>query len=247
MRLSLHFLCLVLPLQVAAGSAIAQGQTSFTPQSIPAGEPQPIATAPVVNEARYYNNTYLRGDTVPWTYSLALMPLSFLASGLEVAYEARVPRTYSTVRINAGGFLGEDPWFYDSRGSYSGYRLEFQYRYHFLDFAYERRGYYMGPYAQFKSIDLVRQSGGDFFDPFSREERQLARAIGLGVIGGYQMRSRNGFVIDMYIGGGLVAPVGGKDQELLHLPIVNPYERGISAHAGLGLGFMPRKRARPTQ
>ena len=247
MRIASTLFCLAWLLLVVGNGALAQEQASIVPQTIAAGPPQPVAAPQASPDQRLYNNTFLRSDTVPWTYSFALMPLSFLASGLEVAYEARIPRTYSTIRFNAGGFLGEDPWFYSDNGSYSGFRIEAQYRYHFLDFAYERKGYYMGPYAQFKSIDLIQRTGDDFFNPSGGEERQLARALGLGIVGGYQMRSRNGFMIDMYLGGGLIAPVGGRDQEQLHLPVVNPYERGISAHAGLGLGFLPRKRARPAQ
>lgn len=188
-------------------------------------------------------------DTVVWSTSVALMPLSFLGSGLELAYEIHIPNSYNSIRINAGGFLATNPWFYDNYSDYGGFRGEIQYRFHLLRQQYQRDGFYLGPYAQFKYLSMKGSVNTYVYDPNTGNGTYVlenlkteTNAMGLGVLIGYQERMKSRFVIDVYGGGGFLLPSSTPDAARANLGFVNPYNRGIQFHGGLGIGFLPRKR-----
>jgi hypothetical protein len=180
-------------------------------------------------------------DSLYWTGSIALMPLSFLGDGLELAAEFHVPNSLTSVRFNAGYFLGTNPYFYDIWSNYSGFRGEAQVRFHFIKSEYQKAGFYMGPYVQYKSISLDRTF--DLNDGIGvRKESISTNAVGLGLIFGYEERFANRLLIDFYVGGGLLIPSDAAAAKTVNLAIVNPYSRGISLHGGIGFGLLPRKR-----
>ena len=188
-------------------------------------------------------------DTVTWSSSISLMPLSFLGSGLELAYEYHIPNSYNSVRFNAGGFLATNPFFYENYSDYGGFRAELQYRFHLLRQQFQRDGFYLGPYAQVKYINMTGSETTTVYDPNTQNYSTVTttlttetNAFGLGVLIGYQERTKSRLVIDVYGGGGFLLPSSTADAARANIGFVNPYSRGIQFHGGLGIGFLPRKR-----
>jgi hypothetical protein len=182
-------------------------------------------------------------DTLHWTSSIAIMPLSILGAGLELAYEHHLPGTFSSLRFNAGGFLATNPWFYDNEDgvgyeNYSGFRAEIQYRIHLIKKEFAMDGFYLGPYAQYKYIYLERPYQNiQTSDKFVR----ATGAYGAGVIFGYQERFASRLMIDFYAGAGLIIPTDQAGANVADISIINPYKRGITLHGGVGIGLLPRK------
>ena len=169
------------------------------------------------------------------------MPLSFLGAGLEGAYESYKPANKTSYRVNAGVFLATTPYFYDNYDDYFGFRVEVQKRFHLIKTTYQKNGCYLAPYAQLKYINLHKKGNPSTF--YNQQTTKETAAFGLGVLFGYQVRYATRFVFDMYLGGGLILPTNNAAADVASIAIINPYNRGISVHGGIGLGLLgkPRK------
>lgn len=177
-----------------------------------------------------------RPDTVRWASSLAIMPLSLAAQGLELAYEARLPRTDNTYRLSGGVFGGQRPWAYRAEAMYA-FRVEGQYRMHFLPKAYARKGSYLGLYVMAKHIRLMVPGPGQELEPQARRNS----ALGGGLLLGHQVRSPKGLVIDGFLGIGYLLPMWDDDDQTHHV-LLNPMAKGVSVRFGFGIGLLDRVR-----
>jgi hypothetical protein len=176
-----------------------------------------------------------RIDTLVWKYSLAVMPLSFLGAGLELAYEYHIPNTYNSIRFNAGCFLSSEPFFYYDYKDYLGARVEAQYRIHLLRSEFQSEGFYVGPYLQLKYITMQRNPSYTF-DPTTSV---TTGAAGFGIIAGKQYRYGNRLMLDFYVGGGFILPTDKVGANAADIPLVNPYNPSITLHGGIGIGLLP--------
>jgi Protein of unknown function (DUF3575) len=194
---------------------------------------------PMVAQPSLYKMVKIEADSVHWVNSISIMPLSLFGLGLELAYEHHLPNTFTSVRVNSGVFLGTDPWFYDAYKKYSGFRVEAQVRFHLMTTEYAKEGFYVGPYLQYKRIQLEKP----FLDP-SRTDMFIRStgAIGGGFLLGYQSRFRSRLLVDAYFGGGLITSGDDLGADEGHIDFVNPYKQGITFHGGFGFGFLPTKR-----
>ena len=122
---------------------------------------------------------------------------------------------------------------------------------HFLRHPDARNGVYIGPYAQYKFIQLdgtdyntIYATNGQVFTTATKRTASTG-AFGLGVIAGYEVRYASRLMLDMYIGGGLLLPNNIDGAKAADIGFVNPYQRGIQFHGGFGIGFMPKARKMP--
>ncbi len=183
----------------------------------------------------------LKPDTVLWASSVSILPLSLAAQGLELAYEARLPRTDHTYRLSGGVFGGQRPWAYDADAMYA-FRVEGQYRVHFLPKTYTRKGSYLGLYTMAKHIRLMVPGPGQELEPQPRRNS----AISAGLLLGHQVRSPKGLVIDGFMGIGYMLPMWEDDDPQMHHLLFNPMVEGVSIRFGFGIGLLNLVRpARP--
>lgn len=171
----------------------------------------------------------------PYKYNIALLPLSFLGQGLELAGEVMVQRKTS-LRLTAGYYLGTQPWFYENSEKYSGFRGELQLRFFTQDIQQRRQSMYMGPFLQVKHIDLERTV--EFPNSnLTGLKKYSVTSPSFGVLVGWQLVSQSGFMLDIFMGGGLIIANNNDAAKEVHIPVVNPYTQGVMLRSGVGIGI----------
>ncbi len=177
-------------------------------------------------------------DTLPYRYNVVLMPLSFLGQGLELGSEFLLGKKTS-IRVGGGYFLGTNPSFYNDSEDYSGWRGELQLRFLSGDVATDREAYYLGPFLQVKHIRLERKviDRSNQWVPIQTLKVSEVTAPSFGVLMGYQTVFPQGFIVDTFLGGGLILPDNKAAAREVHIGFVNPYNRGVILRGGIGIGL----------
>jgi hypothetical protein len=175
-------------------------------------------------------------DTVPYHFNVQLMPLSFLGQGLELAGELKIARK-TTVRLTGGYYLGTNPWFYSPAEKYNGARGELQVRFFAGDIAQAREGFYMAPFLQVKTISLEKVVTSTTNNWITAVKKYNVTAPSFGVVIGWERVAPSGFVLDLFIGGGLIIPNNNEDAKEVQIDVINPYTQGIMLRSGLGIGL----------
>lgn len=155
-----------------------------------------------------------------------VQPLSLAVGGGELGVEHLYAKN-KTLRVQLGYFTRQNFIIYN--GSYEGFRAELQHRFYLNDRPIKGNfnDLYISPYLQYKQIEI-----SNFFGP-----NDLATASGIGLLLGYQKMMRKNITLDFFTGGGLVSPIISRGVNRAHIPIVNPYLRGIYIRFGFACGI----------
>lgn len=157
---------------------------------------------------------------------LFIQPLSLIVGGGELGIEHLYMQNNS-IRLMLGYFYREDFFLYGS--TYEGFRAELQHRFYLSDDPLKGNfnDLYVSPYLYYKQIEILNQ-----FVPGNR----FTSAVSGGLLIGYQKMFKKNFTGDFFIGGGYLSP-NRAGASFVHIPVVNPYRRGIFIRAGFAFGL----------
>lgn len=158
-----------------------------------------------------------------------LSPLSFFIGGFELGYGILKPK--SNTRFMAGYYFSESANSYDNNlSNMEGFRVEVQRL--FTKPVNGGRRYYVGGYAVYKTIRMDRDRG-------TAIENDVVRgtALSFGIILGSRHFVADNFFFDLFIGGGPNISLDKTHDDIVHIPIVNPYKSGINPRGGLTFGI----------
>ncbi|MCB0514921.1 MAG: DUF3575 domain-containing protein [Chitinophagales bacterium] len=166
-----------------------------------------------------------------YTHVLSIHPFSFTVGGFEMGYEFAT-RFPNSLRVQAGYFLSGNAPGLDGK-NLEGLKLETQYRFYLQEKKLPLRGGYVAPYALYKQMQFESYEYNNFNNQYVEKQ---GSAWGAGVLLGTQGNIGKRTTIDLYVGGGVVAPIDDKDVEQIDIPIVNPYKKAIVGRVSLTIG-----------
>lgn len=173
-------------------------------------------------------------------HNIYVKPLDFFIGGFSIGYERIFDQ--GAFKTDLGYYFNEEPSFYDGT-NLEGFRAEVAYKVFYKTFnegEVHVRPYFAAyglfKYASIEEPSFSQDAQNSFVTQFTTAR---ASAMGIGVLIGAQAFVYNGFTVDLYIGGGIFAPVSGDDRDLdaLDLDIVNPYNKAVAPRANLTLGY----------
>jgi len=170
---------------------------------------------------------------------LFIKPFALLVSGLDGGLE-KLLDDKTSLRISAGYYLTEDAFAYGSEATdMEGFKGELQLRFYLSESKGFMSGVYLGPYAYYKQIAVTKTGYSyDGFSSFEEDNRFTASAGNLGFVVGGQFVSTSRLTLDFFLGGGVNVPIDSDDRDEVHIPIVNPYKKGILMRTGFTIGFV---------
>ncbi len=167
-----------------------------------------------------------------YTQEFLVSPLSFFVGGFEVGYGFTTQKT--NTKFLAGYYYSENAGSYFDDGitefsNMEGFRVEAQRL--FIKPVNGGLRYYAGGYAVYKTIRMDKQVRSNDV------QKLTGSALGFGLILGARTFAGDNFFFDLFIGGGPNISLDGSNDDDVHIPIVNPYKRGIVPRAGLTFGI----------
>ncbi len=178
-------------------------------------------------------------DYVPaYQTAVSLQPFAFFGSGLEASIERRIA-PMASLMFTAGYYLSDRPSVYDEADVMQGLKLELQPRFYVN--GEPLNGVYFAPYLLYRQIRLENYTTF-MFDPVTGQGRSTdqnlsAKAGGLGAVFGVSTLVGTRLSVGVYGGGGLIIPLSDYDGDTFHIPLANPYLRGIVPRAGMSIGI----------
>ncbi|MCU0390302.1 MAG: hypothetical protein MUE81_04230 [Thermoflexibacter sp.] len=174
---------------------------------------------------------------------LTMNPLALFGNGMEINFEKSNIKRHSW-RFTAGYYLATKPYYYEFYDGFNGVKMELQKRFYLRKFNESRKGTYIAPFLQYKHINLYKNISYLLYtgtppveQSVTERDNTFASAASFGFVFGLQELSlRSRFVIDMFIGSGILIPLNDYVRSVPHLIVINPYEQGIYFKIGLALG-----------
>jgi hypothetical protein len=238
----LGWVLLALGLVLATLPQLAQAQVSpnTPPNRTVETDPDELTEATHVDTLRR-PPVEVRGD---WAgkdtgrIALLIHPLAFVRGSLQLGYHHAIGDRTVAVGI-AGITYGEEllTEFYEPNAErILGFRLEGQLR----QFLSNRTmsGPYLGAFVQGRSLQM--KTTDTFFrngQYFELQNTLRGQEIAGGVLFGWQLLE-SWYTLDVYLGGGPMYSFG--DYRSTHLPVIDPYRRGIVMQFGYSVGIKIR-------
>lgn len=184
---------------------------------------------------------------------LSLNPFAFIGNSLMLGYETvindktgiRINGAYSqALNFNNYSFNTTlnilNPVYVNGLHDMQEFHIEIQPRFYVMPVA--PQGFYVAPYAHFKTMSFNYIMPGSYNPPITiparMSDRKQIGALNLGAVLGYQVIAFDRFVFDTYIGGGIVNGFGDANFFRSDLGF-NQYRKGLAIQMGIniGLGF----------
>lgn len=169
---------------------------------------------------------------------ISVYPFGLIGSSLVTGYERLVTRTNSA-KIIAAFASAEHNEYYNANDLLEFY-LEGQFRFYFFqeDEFLPLGGFYMAPYFLYKQIEFSNTltTIDELNRTISSTKKETVPAFAGGYIIGFQVVTESRFILDIYLGGGLVFSDGPQSTEV-DLGKLNSYKRGVESHLGFALGL----------
>jgi hypothetical protein len=164
--------------------------------------------------------------------SAGIRPLSIVMGGFEPILDWS-QRNNKLNRLALGYFSLSPP-----RGLYGdevtrlrGYRIEVQFRKFTDENKNTHIGFYYFPYATVRRMNIWQQEAGN------REVKYDAMMVGGGLGAGYAFPIHGKVSFDLWLATGYVLPVEADEEDLVHLPLVNPYQQGVQIRGGMAIVY----------
>ncbi len=180
---------------------------------------------------------FSRIDTLERKGVFISYPTNFIASTLKVGYEFKVANSKGLKLIGTlGSAENNSDWYQLNKFTEIG--MEAQLRFYVLKEKPTLNGFYLAPYASYKSMsysgNLITYNSNT--GSYTTEQNATVSDIAVGYIIGYQWIFNSTFTIDAFIGGGYNSISGDNTQGTLGSDIY-AYRNGIGIHTGLGIGI----------
>jgi hypothetical protein len=179
--------------------------------------------------------------------SIALEPLAFLGSGMQLSYD-RDFGVYNGLKLIAGYYAKDEPLAYDAQ-SMNGFNGQLIYKRYLDPYNSGDLRFYFGLIGLYKQIFLDDFSDDGYWEELDELgnpitiHSELKRDINVGAFGGglligSSVKFENQFYTDISLGGVILVSNGDKnDARDAHIPLVNPYKSGIVPRFNIGIGY----------
>lgn len=174
--------------------------------------------------------------------NIFLNPLPLFVGGFEGGVEKRIDKKKS-LRMVAGYYYSESPWYYLDATEMQGAKINIQYRAYLQDFRPGMFGLYVGPDLTFKTIGYKQTISTyettntyPYYTYSTRDTTHQAMAGAVGFVCGYQTLLFQRMTFDFHFGANLVLPISEYKNSDVSLPLVNPYGKGSHAKFSISIG-----------
>ena len=172
---------------------------------------------------------------------IIIQPLSVVGGGFELGFDQKF-NLNNGFRFIFGLYGTENPTAYNDATSFSGYKFDAHYKL-IIDNRSNRTGYseyYIGLFSTYRAISLTQN---EFIDSptgtTQREKTYDGSAASFGVIIGIKSTLVKKLNVDIYGGIGYIQRLGKReDADQVHIPVVNPYQRGPMLKFGIAIGYL---------
>ena len=179
---------------------------------------------------------FSRMDTVERNGVFISYPTNFIASTLKVGYEFKVSHNKGLKFIGTlGSSNNSGDWY--GLNKFTEFGLESQLRFYMLKDKPALNGFYLAPYAAYKTMTYTGNSSV-FNATTGQYEAGQSTSVSnftIGYVLGYQWIFNSTLTIDAFVGGGFNTISGDNSQGSLGTAIF-AYRNGIDIHSGIGLG-----------
>ncbi len=196
-----------------------------------------------------YLNTTIKKEKFPAAkWAIIMDPLATLGSGIALGADFFVDRIQ--IRALGGIYTGSNPWFYREENfgyqgytleNYFGYRFELQLRKDLTEDKADNSRFAAGIFANIRGISI--KGSEDYINynfvpgrPVLNPANLNGSVITFGPIFAFS-EHRKLWYLDMHIGPGMIVNAGGKNNDVVGIELVNPYNPGVMLKFGLVIGL----------
>lgn len=199
--------------------------------------------------ARFESDSNSNNGTFPAAkWSIIMDPLATFGSGMALGADFFVGRLQ--FRALGAYHTASKPLVYPNQKfgyssfefkNFNGFRLEFQLRKDLTESANDNSRFGAGVYANFRSI-YINGKGAYTFNPnpnvstINNNVTLSGQTLSFGPIFTFSEHKKLWY-IDMHIGPGMIVNAGGKNNDVVGIDFVNPYNPGVMLKFGLVIGL----------
>lgn len=167
--------------------------------------------------------------------AIFLEPLPLFVGGFQGGLESKLLNK-DNLRLSAGYYYSEDPWYYENCDVMTGMKFDLQYRHYVTssDPDDDISLYYGGSLVyKFINVHYDTLSTGSF--KYQSPTAQ-GKNINPNVLLGAQALLANTILLDLWAAAGINVPLVDTPRERVSLQIVNPYGQGVILRFGFSIG-----------
>lgn len=180
----------------------------------------------------------------PYHKMIHILPLPLFVGGLEMAFEKPTSNKESfLVQVGYYSSQSANPLNIkeDGYSNMNGLKVEMQYRFYRKSNNY-KKNFWISPFINFKTLSAEFESTTTFnsgpplynITYLETKENRAASTLSFGYMLGLRRAMFDNVYFDMSFGGAMFIPVAGDNHEELHIPVMNPYMKGIQFKGNIG-------------